>query len=194
MSSAPSAVTVPGRPRRHVPLRPTCARPHRCPADLRLRVLSQVPFFAGLSAEQLPGVDRRMVSLAWAEGDALYRAGEPAEHLYVMAAGRAKVLRPTPEGHEIVLDLLAPGDLAGGLTSLGQPTYDETVLALTTTCALRIDAGAFRDVLAAYPQVALRVLDDTAARLAQARTTHTDRSTTTRWTTILDHRRLQDTA
>lgn len=165
--------------RRTIPLRSTCAQPHDCPAPVRMRVLSQVPLFAGLSPEELASIDERMVSLAWAEDDPLYTAGEPAEHLYVLAAGRAKASRPTPGGQDVVVDLLAPGDLFGALQALGQPTYSETVRALTTTCALRIDTQAFREVLTQHPQVALRVLDDTAALLAEARTGLTQQSTAT---------------
>ncbi|WP_298458175.1 Crp/Fnr family transcriptional regulator [uncultured Cellulomonas sp.] len=120
-----------------------------------------------------------MVSLSWAEDDLLYLAGERAEHLYVLAAGRAKASRVTVNGQEVVVDLLAPGDLFGGMRDLGQPTYLETVRALTTTCALRIDTRAFRGILSEYPEVALRVIDDTTALLAQARTDVTAQSTET---------------
>lgn len=179
-------VRVPGDPaaaaasaRRRTPLRSTCARPHRCPAPVRMRVLSQVPLFAGLSHEELVSIDEHMISLSWAQGDPLYIAGGPAEHLYVLATGWAKASKPAPGGQNVIVNLLAPGDLFGGLQALGQPTYPETVQAMSTTCALRIDAHAFRDVLKRHPQVALRVLDDTTAQLAQARTGLTQQSTAT---------------
>lgn len=181
-------MTSPARPaaparrteaRRHVPLRQSCARPHACPAPVRMQVLSQVPLFAGLPTAKLIEIDRRMVSLAWNEDDPLYHAGDPAEHLYVVAAGRAKAVRPTGDGREIVVDFLAPGDLVGGLRTLGRPVHTETVRALTTTCALRIDAGAFRDVLVEHPAVALRALDDVADQLAGARSALTEQSTAT---------------
>lgn len=172
------AVSVPPA-RRRVPLRSTCAQPHHCPLPVRMEVLGRAPLFAGLSHDELVRIDRRMVSLSWAQDDSLYTAGEPAEHLYVLAAGRAKASRLTVNGQEVVVDLLAPGDLFGGMRILGQPTYPETVRALTTTCALRIGARAFRDVLTEHPQVALRVIDDTAALLAQARTDVTEQSTAT---------------
>lgn len=165
--------------RRRVPLRPTCAQPHACPAPVRMRVLSQVPLFAGLSDDELRSIDEHVVALSWAQDDPLYLAGEPAEHLYVLAAGRAKASQATPGGKEVVVDILAPGDLFGGLQSLGRSSYAETVRALTTTCALRLDAAAFRDILVRHPQVALRALDDTAAQLAHARAGLTAQSTDT---------------
>lgn len=172
------AVTV-GSARRRVPLRPSCSQPHQCPRPVRMRVLTQTPLFAGLSQEELVSIDTSMMSLSWAEGDLLYTAGEPAEHLYVLAVGWAKAYQPTPDGKNVVVDLLAPGDLFGGLQPLGEPTYPETVEAMSTVCALRMDAHAFRDVLKKHPQVALRVLDDTAALLAHARVGLAQQSTAT---------------
>ncbi len=161
-TAAPSA-------RRRIPLRTPCAEPHHCPTPVRMRVLGHVPLFAGLSTSDLEAIDARMVSLAWPAGGQVFTAGAPADHLYVLASGRVKVSRPTDGGREIVVDLLTPGDLFGTLTALGDPTYPETAEALTTTCALRIDPTAFRAVLTEHPTVALRVLDDVAARLARAR-------------------------
>ena len=95
--------------RRRVPLRTGCAQPHACAKPVRMDVLRRVPYFAGLSDVELDGIDRRMVSLAWAEGDDLYQAGEPAQHLFVLAAGRVKLYQPTSTGNPVVTDLLTPG-------------------------------------------------------------------------------------
>lgn len=138
-----------------------------------------MPLFAGSSQAELDGIDRHMVPLAWATGETLYHAGAVAAHMYVLASGRAKATRTTSGGHEVVVDMFAPGDLFGGLETLGQPEHGETVTALTTTCALRIDADNFRDVLTEYPQVALHVLDDLAGRLSRAHSTITEQSTAT---------------
>lgn len=133
-------------------------------------MLSHVGYFAGLDDAAVVDVDRRLESLAWGQGEALYRAGEPAEHLYVLAAGRVKVVHTTERGTEVITDVLVPGDLLGTLSTLGDPTYPETAQALTTVCALRMDLSTFRTVLTDHPTVALRVLDDVAARLEATRT------------------------
>lgn len=155
--------------RRRTPLRSTCAQPHHCPFPVRMRVLSRVPWLADLDEDQLAAVDARLVSLSWGEGDPLYLAGDPAEHLYVLASGRVKVAHPMADGGEVITDLLVPGDLFGTLSTLGDPTYPETASALTTACALRMDVAAFRAILDDHPAVALRVLDDVAGRLAATR-------------------------
>lgn len=118
-----------------------------------------------------------MRSLAWAAPEPVYRAGEPARFFFVVADGTAKSTRTTREGQEVVLDVLGPGDLFGGMHAVGRPTYLETVTPITTLCVLRIGTAAFREVLEKHPPVALRVLESVAADLERARTNATEQAT-----------------
>lgn len=162
--------------RRQVPLRPMCAAPHSCSPQVRMQVLQQVPLFRGLSRAELEGVDARMTSLAWSQDQDVYTAGDSAEHLYVLASGRAKAVHASRDGDEHVVDLLAPGDLFGGLRLLGSSEYTETTRAMTTMCALRVDTEDFRRILLEHPEVAVRALEMTAARLERARSSLSSRS------------------
>lgn len=168
-----------GAERRRIPLRSFCSRPHPCPVEVRMQVLQGVDVFSDLSADQLTDVDAVMTARAWATDDLLYRAGDPAEHLFLLASGRAKAFRSTAEGQDVVVDLMAPGDLFGSLQILGQPQYTETVQALTTVCALRIGTAEFREILTRRPQVALRVLHAVSTQLSLARSSVTQQSTAT---------------
>lgn len=164
--------------RRRTPLRSACGRPHRCPKPLRMRILAQLPILADLTDEQLDRIDERLVSLAWSEGESLYTAGEPADHLYVIASGSARAVHTTADGRQTVVRMLGPGDLFGAIDP-AVTEHTESVDALVTTCALRMDAADFRRVLLEHPGVAVRVLDDVAARLSAARAEASERASTT---------------
>ncbi len=138
-----------------------------------------MPLFAGLSAEELARVGARTTSLSWAEGDRLYWDGQPAQHLHILAIGRAKAVHNSRNGEETVVGVLAPGDVFGGLITLGRPTYTETVEALTTVCALRIDTATFRQIALEHPSVALQALDEVATALVHARTQVGEQATST---------------
>ncbi|EPR77137.1 transcriptional regulator, Crp/Fnr family [Leifsonia rubra CMS 76R] len=165
--------------RRHTPLRVTCAHPHQCSHPTRLRILAQISLFSELSESELDGIDHRMTALSYAAGDHLYRAGDSADYLYVVAAGQVKTLQPALNGQDSIVDMLGPGDLLGGLSVLSQQVYGVTAEALVTTCALRIDTVAFREVLLEHPQVALRALDEVTALLQDARSDTSQRATST---------------
>lgn len=155
--------------RRHVPLRAACGEPHSCPAPVRRRVLAATTLFGDVDEAGIADIGERMTARSWAAGEYLYVEGDPADELYVVAAGRATMTRTDADGAEIVLDVLGPGDLFGGVASLGVGEHTESVRALQTTCALRIDSDGFRALLADYPAVAVRALDEVAGQLGATR-------------------------
>ena len=155
--------------RRYVPLRGTCGEPHACPAPVRRRVLAATALFGDLGEREIADVGERMTARSWAAGEYLYIEGDPADDLYVLASGRAKMTRTDADGAEIVLDMLGPGDLFGGVATLGMGVHGDSVMALNTTCALRIDSDGFRALLGDYPAVAMRAFDEVAGQLSSTR-------------------------
>lgn len=153
--------------RRRIPLA-EIALPHECPRPVRRYVLSRAPYFRGLDEAALDRIDARMRSRTVAAGAAIVREGEPAEALFVVAEGRVKLSQVTAAGTATVTDLLVPGELFGTMSTLGERVHHLTATALVGTCVLRIGQDDFRAVLAEQPRVALRVLDDVAARLLRA--------------------------
>lgn len=153
--------------RRTIPLREVTL-PHQCPRPVRMHVLARAPYFLGLTEAELDRIDRRMRTTSWAEGSRLYNAGDPANALYVVAEGRVKLSQVTAAGTETVTEILVPGELFGAMGTLGEPCHLQTSSALVGSCTLRLDQDDFRQVLVDHPRVALRVLDDVAARLTRA--------------------------
>lgn len=157
--------------RRKSPVQPEPIEPETCSLDVRLDILRRLPFFAGLSMDELQQVNRHFHERGHEPGETIYYAGDPASQLYVLAAGSAKLIRHTLAGQDVLLDILATGEFFGSLSMLGDETYVDTAQAQTVTCTLSISGEDFRKLLEAYPQMALTVLDITAARLREAQET-----------------------
>lgn len=153
--------------RRVIPLR-EITLPHECPPAVRMYVLSRAPYFLGLPTSVLEGIDGRMQTRTFAADEPIYHAGERADALYVVAEGRVKLSQVSLEGAESVTDILVPGELFGAMGTLGEPYHLQSASALVGTCVLSIRQADFRAVLTEQPTVALRVLDDVAARLSRA--------------------------
>lgn len=160
--------TVGGR--RLIPLE-EISLPHECPRSVRHYVLARAPYFVGLDEAELDAIDGRMRAMNFPAGDQIYRAGDPADALYVVAEGRVKTAQVAEDGTETVTDILVPGEMFGTMGSLGNPEYLQTASALVGSCVLRIGQDDFREVMESDGRIGLRVLDEVAGRLAQA---HTD--------------------
>ena len=115
--------------RRNTPLEPESIEPQMCTIDLRLEILHGLPFFAGLSHEDVAAINPLFREFGFEAGAPIYFAGDTAERLYVVAAGKVKLLRHALSGQERVLDLLLPGDFFGTLPVMGETTYPDTAQA-----------------------------------------------------------------
>ena len=142
-----------------------------CGVDVRLAMLARSPLFTGLGDAALGRVNERCRAEAMTPGGAVYRKGEPAESLYVVATGQLKLLEPTADGGEVVLDLCVPGSFLGGAPTLGDIAYPHEARALTHGCLLVLAAEVFEDIVRAEPEVALNALTLTARRLREAQRT-----------------------
>ncbi len=154
--------------RRKTPLNIEVTESHQCSVDVRLRILHSLPFFADLPHADVEQINRLFHEYGYAPNETICIAGDTAEHLFVVADGRVKLMRHSLSGKNVLLDMLTPGEFFGSLSALSSDVYSDTAEAQTQSCVLSISASDFRRVLEKYPSVALKVLEITAARLRAA--------------------------
>jgi CRP-like cAMP-binding protein len=80
--------------------------------------LSSLPFFSGLTGQELDRIAARMRTVRFADGAAVFYAGDPGDRYYVIREGKALVT--LPDGRAV--RTLGPGDGFGELALLfGKP-------------------------------------------------------------------------
>lgn len=128
-------------------------------------VLSHVPLFAQLPAEALRSLAERLRVRRYAKGDPIFYEGDPGLSLYVVQSGRVKLGVSSPEGREMIIDLLEPGDVFGELAVLdGEPRSADAVA--TEPCELlMLDRDEFTRFLLERPSVAVQLLGILSRRL-----------------------------
>jgi len=93
--------------------------------------------------------------------------GEPANHLYLLTKGRARLSFTTQDGKEILLVWLAQGEILGGLALLSKPSYYlVTTEAVEASSVLVWDRPTIRRLAKSYPQILENVLLTAAEYLA----------------------------
>lgn len=141
-----------------------------CSIEDQRRILSESPFFRDVPSRDIERIQQSFHQQHFTSGEVVQAAGQPAERLSIVAAGTVKMARPTPDGQDVLLDFLGPGEHFGSLASLGDAEYREDVTAQTSCCILYTTAGTFEHLLREFPTVALAALQIVAGRLRQAQT------------------------
>ena len=128
-------------------------------------ILSGIPLFAGLPAEELATLGGALRRRACRAGEVIFRQDDPGTSLYVIESGVVKIQRTSPDGRQVILAILWAGDFFGELALLdGEPRSADAVA--KDDCALLVlDRGDFLRFIERYPLAATRLLAALSRRL-----------------------------
>ncbi len=130
--------------------------------------ISIVPIFNTLTPEEQHEIALITSEKTFERGEFIYMAGDKAKALYVLHEGSVKISRLSPTGREQVIRVLGPGDFMGEL-SLFSPlpmTENSEALEKSTMCA--IEGDRLKQLMAKYPVIALKVMEELSWRLEKA--------------------------
>ncbi len=96
-------------------------------------------------AEGEPGLElQNAVEQTFSRGATILRAREPARSVFLVREGGVKESQMTPEGKEVILGLLGPGELFGDLTGMGGETSPTSVVAMLPTKVMVVPRDDFQ--------------------------------------------------
>lgn len=101
-------------------------------------------------------------------GSLVFAEGDEAHEVLLIASGSVKVTVSTPDGKQVVLDVLDAGALLGELSAVDGAARSAAVVALTPVEVLAISRTEFRRRLCSDAELAGALLDVMAARLRAA--------------------------
>jgi CRP-like cAMP-binding protein len=155
-------------PRPKSPVRLDWVDPAFCSLEYRLKIIGRLPFFKHLAAEAISRINGLFRDRDVSADERIYFEGDVADHLYLVAMGKVKLVRNAGSGREVLLDILHGGDYFGTLTMLGGRFHTETAIAHTDCCILQISSVDFASILSQYPEVARRALEVVSQRLIES--------------------------
>ncbi len=132
------------------------------PTDLA-ELLVRTAMFAHLGDAQRTALARQLRWLCLPGGQYLFKAGEPAEALYLLRSGSLGVF----DGPTTLLHQLAAGECVGEISLLSGGRHHLSVRALRDSELLRLDCSAFEALIEHHPRAMLDVARVAMQRLLQ---------------------------
>ena len=133
-------------------------------------VLAPVLLFADLDETELEELATLLRRRRYAKGEVIFREGDAGESLFIVAEGRVKLAIGSPEGNEVILDLLEPGDFFGELALLDREPRAADAVAIETSSLFSLQRPDFLRFLVERPQIAARLLVTMSHRLRRTTT------------------------
>jgi len=134
----------------------------------KLRVVRTVPLFSALPERDWATVADLLGERCFDKDEYIFFEGDPPEALYIVWAGRVKLLRHSREGRDVVLDVIGPNRLIGETAVFEGAPYEFTAQAMEPTALISIARQDFLTLLCRFPRLSLAVIAELGRRLRSA--------------------------
>jgi CRP-like cAMP-binding protein len=109
--------------------------------------------FADLSAQEIEALAAPSREVEFRPRDYIFTEGDPAEWLCIVKSGRIRIVRHSKSGKDVVLELLGPGEIFGGVAVIEKRPYPAAAQAMEPSIILKIPAQALIAVSERNPSV-----------------------------------------
>ncbi|MGH7043831.1 MAG: Crp/Fnr family transcriptional regulator [Acetobacteraceae bacterium] len=128
-------------------------------------LLARARVFAGLDPAALAEVAAGARKVVLPAGQSFFAQGEPAKAFYVLVDGRVRIAQVTPEGHQVTLRYIGPGQMFGTVPLFAGGPYPASALAVLPCTAARWDLGLTRRLAERHPAILANALAIVGGRL-----------------------------
>lgn len=144
---------------------------------LDTQLIAGFQVFEGVAAEDLAQVLAEARPVRFAKGAMIFEQGAAADSFFLLLHGRVRAHRLTPDGQQIVVRFVGPGELFGFAQAIGSQTYPANAVAVVDTVVIVWPAAAWNKYLARLPTLALNTMHAIGGRLQEAHTRMTEMAT-----------------
>jgi CRP/FNR family transcriptional regulator, cyclic AMP receptor protein len=125
----------------------------------RRQLLSRHVLFGALSGEQIDRILALGREQRVANGQVLFRKGEPGSNMMAVLRGRIRISTYSEDGREVILNIIEPGGVVGEIALLDGRERSADATAMGEGAVLVIDRRDFVPFLERNPQIAVRLLE-----------------------------------
>lgn len=146
-------------------------------ANVDRSVVADLPMFAGLEANKLDEILKQAQSVRYPKGTNVFDQDAVAKSFFVLLHGHLRVTKLTPNGQQVVVRFVAPGEIFGIAKAIGRTTYPGTATAVVDSVALVWPSAAWPRLVERNPALAANALQTVGSRLQEAHTRVVEMST-----------------
>lgn len=127
--------------------------------------LATAELFAGIADNAVQEIVRAATHKRFPKGDAVFEQGDTASACHVLINGRIKVTQLTPDGQQVVIRFIGPGEMFGCIAVFIGGEYPGTATAVTDCQVLAWDAKKMGALMERFPGIAVNALGIVGKRL-----------------------------
>ena len=131
-------------------------------------VLASLKPFVGWPAADLDALLAPAHPHRYDKGAAVFEQGATANAFFLLLDGHVQASKLTPDGRQIVVRYINPGELFGIAAQIHQPTYPATAKAVVESLALAWPSSIWPELAKTFPALSAGLLESIGSRLSDA--------------------------
>jgi CRP-like cAMP-binding protein len=133
-------------------------------------LIRELALFRDMDGDELDQLLKQATSRRVPANEVVFEQGAPALEFFVLLHGRLKVTQVTPDGQQVVVRVVNPGDLFGIARALQRQDYPGTATAAVDSIAIVWPMSVWDAALRAHPRLAANAMQVMGQRLQEAHT------------------------
>jgi CRP/FNR family transcriptional regulator len=125
---------------------------------LIIETLKKSEIFSPLNESEIKKISSLFEQIEFKNNETIFLEGDPSEKFYILAEGNVKVLKHTMMGKDIILEIMSPGDVFGGVAVLDKKPYPASAQAMESITAIRISRLNLIKIMEEYPILKLEIV------------------------------------
>ena len=115
--------------------------------------LKKIDLFKNLSEEELKELEPYLVTTTFKKKEEIFAEGDQPEWFYIVSQGKIKITKLSHEGKEIILELISPTDIFGGVAVLRNFPYPANAVAMEESEVLKITRKNLMRLVDRFPNL-----------------------------------------
>jgi CRP/FNR family transcriptional regulator len=118
-----------------------------------MKNLKKIELFKNLSDEELKELDPYLVEMGYKKKDDIFSEGDQPEWFYIVSKGKIKITKISHDGKEIILEIISPTDIFGGVAVIRGFPYPANAVAMEDSEVFKISRRNLMRLVDRFPNL-----------------------------------------
>jgi CRP/FNR family transcriptional regulator len=133
-----------------------------------IETLKKSEVFSCLKDDETESISTYFDVLNFKNNETIFSEGDASDKFYILSEGNVKILKHTMMGKDIILEIMSPGDIFGGVAVLDNKPYPAAANAMKSSTAIKISRQNLLKIMEDYPILKLEIVKYFSDKLRDA--------------------------
>lgn len=128
-------------------------------------LISGLPHFQGLGSDDLDRILANARSSRYPKNAAIFEQEDEARHFHLLLSGHVRVVKTTPDGHQVIARYINEGELFGIAVAMGRTTFPASAVAAADCVVLTWPNSEWHELQSRFPSFGASAYETIGSRL-----------------------------